>query len=116
MSFFEDAIQSLGVTEYVIKGFIKNEDDFNANFYKVVGQESNGTGILSNDPSDLGVTWKQIDDQIKIEEQKFKDTQYQRDRSVAYDPIPEQLDQIYHDMDGWKAKIKSVKDKFPKPE
>ena len=41
--------------------------------------------------------------------------QYQRDRAVAYDPIPEQLDQIYHDIDGWKAKIKSVKDKYPKP-
>jgi hypothetical protein len=41
--------------------------------------------------------------------------QYQRDRAVAYDPIPEQLDQIYHDIDGWKARIKSVKDKFPKP-
>ena len=42
-------------------------------------------------------------------------TKYQRDRSVAYDPIPEQLDQIYHDIDGWKARIKAVKDKYPKP-
>ena len=41
---------------------------------------------------------------------------YQRDRADAYDPIPEQLDQIYHDMDGWKAKIKSIKEKYPKPE
>tara|TARA_R100001086_G_scaffold238348_1_gene163013 strand:- start:582 stop:869 length:288 start_codon:yes stop_codon:yes gene_type:complete len=41
--------------------------------------------------------------------------QYQRNRAVAYDPIPEQLDQIYHDMDGWKTKIKAVKDKYPKP-
>ena len=40
---------------------------------------------------------------------------YQRERAVAYDPIPEQLDQIYHDMDGWKAKVKAVKDKYPKP-
>ena len=41
--------------------------------------------------------------------------QYQKDRAEAYDPIPEQLDQIYHDIDGWKARIKSVKDKYPKP-
>tara|TARA_R100001230_G_C5637413_1_gene144042 strand:+ start:672 stop:965 length:294 start_codon:yes stop_codon:yes gene_type:complete len=41
--------------------------------------------------------------------------QYQRDRAVAYDPITEQLDQIYHDIDGWKKRIKSVKDKYPKP-
>ena len=46
---------------------------------------------------------------------EYDATQYQRDRAVAYDPIPEQLDQIYHDMDGWKAKIKAVKDKYPKP-
>ena len=39
----------------------------------------------------------------------------QRDRAVAYDPIPEQLDQIYHDIDGWKKRIKAVKDKYPKP-
>ena len=49
---------------------------------------------------------------LKLEEQA---TQYQRDRAVAYDPIPEQLDQIYHDIDAWKAKIKAVKDKYPKP-
>ena len=45
---------------------------------------------------------------------KFEASQYQRDRAVAYDPIPEQLDQIYHDIDGWKKRIKAVKDKFPK--
>ena len=44
-----------------------------------------------------------------------KKIQYKRDRAKAYVPIPEQLDQIYWDMDGWKAKIKSIKDKFPKP-
>ena len=46
---------------------------------------------------------------------EYEAKQYQRDRKVAYDPIPEQLDQIYHDIDGWKAKIKAVKDKYPKP-
>ena len=51
----------------------------------------------------------------KEHEDYLKSIQYQRDRAVAYDPIPEQLDQIYHDIDGWKARIKAVKDKFPKP-
>ena len=46
---------------------------------------------------------------------EYEANQYQRDRAVTYDPIPEQLDQIYHDIDGWKAKIKAVKDKYPKP-
>jgi hypothetical protein len=55
--------------------------------------------------------------QAKITELQadYDSKQYQRDRAVAYDPIPEQLDQIYHDMDGWKAKVKAVKDKYPKP-
>ena len=116
MSFVEDALRSLDVKGYVIKGFIKNEDDFNKNFHKVVGQEPNGTGILSNNSSDFGVTWKQLSAQIKIEEQKFKDTQYQRDRAVAYPSIEDQLDKIYHSgIDEWKKDIKAVKDKFPKP-
>jgi|TARA_X000001388_G_scaffold77585_1_gene79207 hypothetical protein len=46
---------------------------------------------------------------------EYEAKQYQRDRALAFDPIPEQLDQIYHDIDGWKAKIKAVKDKYPKP-
>ena len=55
--------------------------------------------------------------QAKLAELKadYNAKQYQRDRAVAYDPIPEQLDQIYHDIDGWKAKVKAVKDKYPKP-
>ena len=58
---------------------------------------------------------KTVEDKI-AEMQKAEDAiQYKKDRAEAYDPITEQLDQIYHDMDGWKAKIKAVKDKFPKP-
>tara|TARA_R100001463_G_scaffold75171_1_gene129194 strand:- start:18 stop:308 length:291 start_codon:yes stop_codon:yes gene_type:complete len=58
---------------------------------------------------------KDINDKLKELQAEYDSKQYQRDRAVAYDPIPEQLDQIYHDIDGWKAKIKSVKDKYPKP-
>ena len=46
---------------------------------------------------------------------EWETKKYQRDRAVAYDPITEQLDQIYHDINGWKAKVKAVKDKYPKP-
>ena len=49
------------------------------------------------------------------EAKEYLKVKYKDDRKMAYDPIPEQLDQIYHDMDGWKAKIKAVKDKYPKP-
>ena len=49
------------------------------------------------------------------EAKEYLKVKYKDDRKMAYDPIPEQLDQIYHDIDAWKARIKSVKDKYPKP-
>ena len=60
-------------------------------------------------------TEEAIQAKLKELQADYDSKQYQRDRAVAYDPIPEQLDQIYHDIDGWKAKIKAVKDKYPKP-
>jgi len=98
----------LGVTDFSLNGEPTNEDEFNLMFKKAVGVDKHGTAIMSNDPKDFGVTWNQV-------VEKRNSTQYQRDRAVAFDPIPEQLDQIYHDIDGWKAKIKAVKDKYPKP-
>ena len=60
-------------------------------------------------------TEKEINDKIAELQADYDVKKYQRDRSLAFDPIPEQLDQIYHDIDAWKARIKAVKDKFPKP-
>ena len=37
-----------------------------------------------------------------------------RTRKVAYGDIGEQLDEIYKDIDAWKARIKSIKDANPK--
>jgi len=40
---------------------------------------------------------------------------YQRDREKKYPSIAEQLDDLYHNgIDGWKATIKTTKDKYPK--
>ena len=42
--------------------------------------------------------------------------QYQRDRAVAYPSYADQFDTIYHQgIDAWKAEIKAIKDKYPKP-
>ena len=35
-------------------------------------------------------------------------------RKAAYGDIGDQLDEIYKDIDAWKARIKSVKDNNPK--
>ena len=41
---------------------------------------------------------------------------YQAKRVAEYPDISEQLDKIYHSgIDAWKADIKAIKDKYPKP-
>jgi len=46
---------------------------------------------------------------------EYEAKQYQRDRQMAYPLITEQLDDLYHNgIDGWKATIKAIKDKYPK--
>ena len=41
---------------------------------------------------------------------------YQRDREAKYLKWEDQLDKIYHSgIDAWKADIKAIKDKYPKP-
>ena len=35
-------------------------------------------------------------------------------RRKEYGSITDQLDEIYHDIDAWKLRIKSIKDKYPK--
>ena len=117
MSFLVDALGSLGVTEYVVKGDPKNESEFNAKFKKVVGQDATGTAILSDDPSDFGITWKEVSDQMKIEEQKFSDMEYARKRKDEYDAL-NQLELMSDDsIDGTtthKDAIVAIKAKWPK--
>ena len=41
---------------------------------------------------------------------------YQIDREAEYPKWQDQLDKIYHSgIDAWKADIKAIKDKYPKP-
>ena len=45
----------------------------------------------------------------------YDNNKYQRDREKEYPSIKDQLDDIYHNgIDGWKATIKTTKDKYPK--
>jgi hypothetical protein len=46
---------------------------------------------------------------------EYDNKKYQRDRAKEYPSIVDQLDDIYHNgIDGWKATIKTTKDKYPK--
>ena len=54
-------------------------------------------------------------EQTKLQTE-YDNNAYQRNRAVEYPSIADQLDEIYHNgIDSWKAEIKKVKDKYPKP-
>ena len=56
----DDAISALGIEDFVIYGDPKNEQEFNSMFKRIVGEDSDGTAILSSNPSDFGITWSQV--------------------------------------------------------
>jgi hypothetical protein len=65
-----------------------------------------------------GTTPISVDD-IKAKQAELKtaydNAKYQRDRASEYPSIADQLDDLYHNgIDGWKATIKTTKDKYPK--
>ena len=60
MTTIAQALTSLGVTEWVLRGEPTSEAEFNAMFRKVTGADANGSAIESSDPSDWGVTWSQV--------------------------------------------------------
>jgi len=46
---------------------------------------------------------------------EYDNNKYQRDRASEYPSVVDQLDDLYHNgIDGWKATIKTTKDKYPK--
>ena len=46
----------------------------------------------------------------------LENNSYKSKRKAEYPSIEDQLDKIYHSgIDAWKADIKAIKDKYPKP-
>ena len=71
--------------------------------------------IKWSDGNPTNITNEQIlAKQIELQNE-YDNNQYQRDRKQEYPAIEDQLDDIYHNgLDGWKATIKNIKDKYPK--
>ena len=55
-----NALDALGITEWVLRGEPTNEAEFNSMFTKVTGTDSNGSAIESSDPNDFGTTWAAV--------------------------------------------------------
>ena len=51
------ALNELGVKEWVLRGEPTTKKEFETMFRKVVGEDANGAGIESSDPSHFGTTW-----------------------------------------------------------
>ena len=60
MASVSEALNDLGITEWVLRGEPTTEAEFNSMFRKVTGEDDNGSAIESSDPDDFGVTWSQI--------------------------------------------------------
>ena len=67
-------------------------------------------------PTTAPLTDAQIDAEVVRLQAEYDAKDYQRNRKKEYPSIPDQLDTLYHSgLDAWKAEIKTVKDKYPKP-
>lgn len=61
-----------------------------------------------SDGAEVTIDWEQVNAWTDPEAYKYK-------REQEYPPMQDQLDDIYHNgIDGWKATIKAIKDKYPK--
>ena len=80
-----EALSELKITEWVMRGEPKTEDEFKSMFRKVTGATADNTAIESSDPKDFGVTWKQISDKMTAIDAAapMKELRKQRDAKLA---------------------------------
>ena len=97
-------------TEYKFSGDVPLTEEL---FNKINWKKDDGTFTTINPHSEL--TWSKVDTEIKRLQTEYDNNDYQRNRKAEYPSIADQLDDIYHNgIDGWKATIKTTKDKYAK--
>tara|TARA_R110002012_G_scaffold4462_1_gene20554 strand:+ start:1926 stop:2282 length:357 start_codon:yes stop_codon:yes gene_type:complete len=112
-----NAIQSLNTKsgnnhEYVMTGTPTNKAEYENSVKFISGSDANGSAIFSDTQA---YSWSEVSAEVTSLQTAYDANKYQRDRAEEYPSIVDQLDDIYHNgVDGWKATIKTVKDKFPK--
>lgn len=60
MASVAQALNNLGITEWVLRGEPTSAVEFNEMFRKVTGADENGSAIESANHDDWGVTWEQV--------------------------------------------------------
>jgi len=73
-------------------------------------------GVFDKDQKEITIDNAKVVAARKEIDDEYAAKKYQRDRAAEYPSVVDQLDKIYHSgIDAWKADIKAVKDKYPKP-
>lgn len=85
MASVAEALQDLGITEWVLRGEPTTEAEFNSMFRKVTGADSNGSAIESDDAADFGTTWTAVSAKMtEIDNAApMKELRRQRDVKIA---------------------------------
>ena len=82
----------------------------------IVVSVDDGKGAFDKDGNSVTLDNNKVVAARKSIDDAFAATKYQRDRAAEYPTWQDQLDKIYHSgVDAWKADIKAIKDKYPKP-
>ena len=73
-------------------------------------------GAFDKDGKQISLSSAKITAARKAIDDAYAAKEYQRKRKEEYPSWEDQLDKIYHSgIDAWKADIKAIKDKYPKP-
>jgi hypothetical protein len=74
------------------------------------------TEILDANGKEVTIDQSLVDAEVTRLQAEYDNAQYSRDRALAYPPMTDQLDDIFHNgVAGWKKTIQAVKDANPKP-
>ena len=100
-----------------IKEYLKLNSVNTVDFTKDVLLQDDGQGAYIKEWNISSVD-KPTDSQLEAQETKANtaesNAQVDATRRVGYGDIGDQLDEIYHDIDAWKTRIKAIKDANPK--
>ena len=73
-------------------------------------------GAFKADGTQINIVQSEVDSARVTLDAEYAALEYSRNRAAEYPSIEDQLDDIYHNgIDAWKATIKAIKDKYPKP-
>lgn len=73
-------------------------------------------GAFDKDGNQVSLSSEKITAARKVIDDAYAAKAYQRSRAAEYPSWADQLDKIYwNGIDAWKADIKAIKDKYPKP-